>query len=111
MKRRFWMGAASERRAANFINLVEKETHRSRAFAHVAGKFPENLVLGATRENGGVEFKVAPQFSLGLEFMHTDLGRSNDISGPQIVPGAPESYGVGLRSNSIMARFNYLFGR
>src|SRR5262249_14826698 len=28
---------------------------------------------------GGVEFKVAPQFSLGLEFMHTDLGRSNDI--------------------------------
>src|SRR5215813_13587928 len=60
---------------------------------------------------GGVEFKIAPQFSLGLEFMHTDLGRSNDISGPQIVPGAPESYGVGLRSNSIMARFNYLFGR
>ena len=50
-------------------------------------------------------------FSLGLEFMHTDLGRSNDINGPQIVPGAPESYGVGLRSNSIMARFNYLFGR
>jgi hypothetical protein len=43
--------------------------------------------------------------------MHTDLGRSNDINGPQIVPGAPESYGVGLRSNSIMARFNYLFGR
>ena len=60
---------------------------------------------------GGVEFKIAPQFSLGLEFMHTDLGRSNDINGPQIVPGAPESYGVGLRSNSIMARFNYLFGR
>src|SRR5262249_52636754 len=43
-------GALSERRAANFINLVEKETHRSRAFAHVAGEFPENLVLGATRE-------------------------------------------------------------
>ena len=60
---------------------------------------------------GGVEFKVAPQFSLGVEFMHTDLGRSTDINGPQIVPGAPESYGVGLRSNSIMARFNYLFGR
>jgi outer membrane immunogenic protein len=60
---------------------------------------------------GGVEFKIAPQFSLGLEFMHTDLGRSTDINGPQIVPGAPESYGVGLRTNSIMARFNYLFGR
>jgi hypothetical protein len=44
------MGALSERTTTNFINLVEKETHRSRAFAHVAGKFPENLVLGATRE-------------------------------------------------------------
>ena len=58
----------------------------------------------------GVEFKVAPRFSLGLEFMHTDLGRTNDITGPS-VPGANESYNVGVRSNSFMARFNYLFGR
>jgi outer membrane immunogenic protein len=57
----------------------------------------------------GVEFKVAPKFSLGLEFMHTNLGRSKDISG-QSVPGATESYGVGVRTNSFMARFNYLFG-
>jgi outer membrane immunogenic protein len=57
---------------------------------------------------GGVEFKVAPKVSLGLEFMHTDLGRSNDINGTPT--GTAESYGVGLRSNSIMARFNYLFG-
>jgi outer membrane immunogenic protein len=59
---------------------------------------------------GGVEFKIAPRFSLGLEFMHTDLGRGNDISGPQPA-GTTESYNVGLRSNSFMARFNYLFGR
>ena len=57
----------------------------------------------------GVEFKVAPRFSLGLEFMHTNLGRSKDISGAS-VPGATESYGVGVRTNSFMARFNYLFG-
>jgi outer membrane immunogenic protein len=63
---------------------------------------------------GGVEFKIAPRFSLGLEFMHTDLGRSNDINGPATgapIAGTTESYGVGLRSNSFMARFNYLFGR
>jgi opacity protein-like surface antigen len=59
---------------------------------------------------GGVEFKIAPKFSLGLEFMHIDLGRGNDISGPQPA-GTTESYNVGLRSNSFMARFNYLFGR
>jgi opacity protein-like surface antigen len=67
---------------------------------------------------GGVEFKITPRFSLGLEFMHTDLGRSNDINGAQTatatgapIAGTAESYGVGLRSNSFMARFNYLFGR
>lgn len=58
----------------------------------------------------GVEFKVTRQVSLGLEFMHTDLGRSTDIN-TTVAPGPAESYGVGLRSNSLMARFNYLFGR
>src|SRR5712671_4908598 len=35
-----------ECRAAEFINLVGKETYRSRAFANVAGKLAQNLVLG-----------------------------------------------------------------
>ena len=61
--------------------------------------------------DNGVEVKLTRQLSFGLEFMHTDLGRSSDINGPQVVPGAPESYGIGLRSNSITARFNYLFGQ
>jgi opacity protein-like surface antigen len=59
---------------------------------------------------GGVEVKVTRQVSLGLEFMHTDLGRNNDIN-TTATPGAAENYGVGLRSNSLMARFNYFFGR
>src|SRR5262249_47625587 len=66
----------------------------------------------------GVDFKGTRQVTLGLgvmlglEFMHTDLGRRNDINGvPAGAPaGAAETYGVGVRSNSIMARFNYLFG-
>jgi outer membrane immunogenic protein len=59
---------------------------------------------------GGVEFKVTRQVTLGLEFMHTDLGRKNDINGVPAGGAAVENYNVGLRSNSIMARFNYLFG-
>ena len=58
---------------------------------------------------GGVEVKVAPRVSLGLEFMHTDLGRKTDITSSSI--GTAENYGVGMRTNSLMARFNYLFGR
>jgi len=64
---------------------------------------------------GGVEVKVAPKLSLGLEFMHTNLGKHSDINGPQTIAGAPvagtaESYGVAARSNSIMGRLNYFFG-
>ena len=58
---------------------------------------------------GGVEVKVAPRVSLGLEFMHTELGRKTDITSSSI--GTAENYGVGMRTNSLMARFNYLFGR
>jgi outer membrane immunogenic protein len=57
---------------------------------------------------GGVEFKIAPKFSLGLEFMHTDLGRSNDLNGASTI-GTPENYGGAARSNSFMARLNYYF--
>ena len=58
----------------------------------------------------GLNSRIAPKFSLGLEFMHTDLGRSDDINGASTL-GTAENYGVAARSNSFMARFNYLFGR
>src|SRR6516164_4585764 len=51
--------APRECRTAEFINLVRKETYRSRAFANVTGKLPQNLVLGATRER--------PCFSASVE--------------------------------------------
>src|SRR5262249_22888761 len=57
------MGALSERRATNFINLVEKETHRSRGFAHVAGKFPQNFVSGRPGR-GHMLFRVGRTFAV-----------------------------------------------
>ena len=79
----------------------------------------QSTALGATAQGssvhtgwtvgGGVEVKAAPRVSLGLEFMHTELGRKTDITSSSI--GTPENYGVGMRTNSLMARFNYLFGR
>ena len=76
-----------------------------------AGAFSQSsAVHSGWALGGGAEFKIAPKFSLGLEFMHTDLGRSNDINGASTL-GTAENYGVAARSNSFMARFNYLFGR
>src|ERR1700746_2455792 len=55
--------APREWRAAEFINLVGKETFRSRAFANVAGKLPRNLVLGATRKRPML-FRVGRTFAV-----------------------------------------------
>src|ERR1700757_5443016 len=55
--------ASRECRAAEFINLVGKETFRSRAFANGAGKLPQNLVLGATRERPML-FRVGRTFAV-----------------------------------------------
>src|SRR5258708_1131013 len=55
--------APRECRAAEFINPVGKETYRSRAFANVAGKLPQNLVLGATRERPML-FRVGRTFAV-----------------------------------------------
>src|SRR5260370_41707275 len=52
-----------ECRAAEFVNLVGKEAYRSRAFANVAGKLPQNLVLGATMERPML-FRVGRTFAV-----------------------------------------------
>jgi outer membrane immunogenic protein len=66
---------------------------------------------------GGVEYRLSPKWSLGLEYLYSDLGRSNDISGPQTslasgapIPGTNENYSTGLRSQSLMGRLNYKIG-
>src|SRR5258708_5936176 len=61
--------APRECRAAEFINPVGKEAYRSGAVANVAGKLPQNLVLGASRDRPmlfGVGRTFAVVFCVGV---------------------------------------------
>jgi outer membrane immunogenic protein len=65
----------------------------------------------------GIEYKVTSKWSLGLEYLYSDLGRNTDINAPaaSLATGAPlsatpETYTTGLRSQSVMGRLNYKIG-
>jgi outer membrane immunogenic protein len=65
----------------------------------------------------GIEYKVTSKWSMGLEYLYSDLGRGTDINAPaaSIGTGAPlagalESYRTGLTSQSVMGRLNYKIG-
>jgi outer membrane immunogenic protein len=61
----------------------------------------------------GVEYKLTSKWSMGLEYLYSDLGRSTDINAPAIgaaVPATPETYATGLKSQSVMGRLNYKIG-
>jgi opacity protein-like surface antigen len=99
--------------AGDELEAVAAEQARHLLIALRIGEHQRAVHTGWT-VGGGVEVKLTRRISLGLEFMHTDLGRGNDINGSAaagFVPATPEGYGVGLRSDSITARFNYLFGQ
>jgi outer membrane immunogenic protein len=61
----------------------------------------------------GIEYKVTSKWSMGLEYLYSDLGRTTDINAPAIgapAPALPETYTTGLRSQSVMGRLNYKIG-
>jgi outer membrane immunogenic protein len=53
----------------------------------------------------GIEAKVAPQWSVKLEYLHVDLGAAPVF---EIFPGTPES--VSFRADLLRAGVNYAFG-
>jgi opacity protein-like surface antigen len=53
----------------------------------------------------GIEAKLAPQWSVKLEYLHVDLGAAPVF---EIIPGTPES--VSFRADMIRAGVNYAFG-
>jgi outer membrane immunogenic protein len=65
----------------------------------------------------GIEYKLSSKWSMGLEYLYSDLGRNTEINAPaasiatgQSLGGPPESYTTGLRTQSVMGRLNYKIG-
>jgi outer membrane immunogenic protein len=65
----------------------------------------------------GIEYKMTSKWSMGLEYLYSDLGRSTDVTAPAAslatgaaVTGTPETYSTSLKSQSAMGRLNYKIG-
>jgi opacity protein-like surface antigen len=73
-----------------------------------------------TERNGwtagiGLEYQLSPKWSLGLEYLYTDVGDGG--SGPQStlgngapLAGSPEMYSTALKTQSLLGRLNYKAG-
>jgi len=72
-------------------------------------------LLGPTY-GGGVEYAMAPNFSVGAEYRYTDYGHNTESLGNVATTGAggavasaPATGTVGLRDNTVLLKVNYHF--
>jgi outer membrane immunogenic protein len=76
------------------------------------GGFSQGSEVSGWTAGLGVEYQFAPKWSLGLEYLYTDLGSgpgngpSNSIGGAPIT-GSPEAYSTALKSQSLLGRLNF----
>lgn len=79
----------------------------SPAQAAQVGGFTQGNQLGGWTAGVGVEYQITPKWSLGLEYLYTDLGNgAGNGSGPPII-GSPETYSTALKSQSLLGRLNF----
>ena len=85
--------------------------------ANVGSPLQDGAVTGFTQNSSehtgwtagaGFEYQISSKWSLGLEYLYTDLGNGggNSIGNG----GTPDVYGTALKSQSILGRLNYKTG-
>ncbi len=79
------------------------------------GAFSQGTATGGWTAGVGFEYQFSPKWSLGLEYLYTDLGAgapngaSGSLGGAPI-SGSPEMYSTALKSQSLLGRLNYKAG-
>jgi outer membrane immunogenic protein len=80
------------------------------------GSFTQGTTTTGWTAGLGLEYQFSPKWSLGLEYLYTDLGAgpSNGTTtnglGGGAMSGSPEMYSTALKSQSILGRLNYKAG-
>jgi outer membrane immunogenic protein len=74
------------------------------------GAFTQGTTTGGWTAGVGFEYQFSPKWSLGLEYLYTDLG--NAPNNPPGAPGSgsPEMYSTAVKSQSLLGRLNYKAG-
>jgi outer membrane immunogenic protein len=77
------------------------------------GAFSQGSEVNGWTAGLGVEYQFSSKWSLGLEYLYTDLGGGtggpNSFGGAPIT-GSPEMYATALKSQSLLGRLNYKAG-
>ena len=118
-----WMGAATGRLGYTFGQwlpyikggFVAANVASPLQSAASIGSFSPGSEVGGWTAGIGFENKLSSKWSLGLEYLYTDLGSSaangalGSLAGAPVT-GAPEVYSTALKSQSLVGRLNYKAG-
>lgn len=75
------------------------------------GSFTQGNVAGGWTAGVGFEYQFSPKWSLGLEYLYTDLSSSSGSNAVGLGGGgSPEMYSTALKSQSLLGRLNYKAG-
>jgi outer membrane immunogenic protein len=73
--------------------------------------FSQGTELGGWTGGIGLEYQISSKWSLGLEYLYTDLSSgAGGANGGAPITGAPEMYSTALKSQSLLGRLNYKAG-
>ncbi|MGB7100242.1 MAG: outer membrane beta-barrel protein [Xanthobacteraceae bacterium] len=79
----------------------------SPAQAAQIGGFTQGNQLGGWTAGVGLEYQITPKWSLGLEYLYTDLGNGAPNGAGTALTGSPEMYSTALKSQSFLGRLNF----
>jgi outer membrane immunogenic protein len=76
------------------------------------GSFSQSSQVGGWTAGVGLEYNISQKWSLGLEYLYSDLSNSggNGVNGGAPINGSPEMYSTALKSQSLLGRLNYKTG-
>jgi outer membrane immunogenic protein len=77
------------------------------------GSFSQGTEVGGWTAGVGFEYQFSPKWSLGLEYLYTDLssaGGGQGSLGGAPISGSPEMYSTAVKSQSLLGRLNYKAG-
>lgn len=110
-----WMGAVTGRLGYSFGQwlpyvkggFVTADVASPLQAAGAVGSFSPGSEVNGWTAGIGFENKISSKWSLGLEYLYTDLGNgsANGAMGP--LTGSPEVYSTALKSQSLFGRLNY----
>ncbi len=72
------------------------------------GGFSQGNQLGGWTAGVGLEYQITPKWSLGLEYLYTDLGNGTPSgANGSAITGSPEMYSTAVKSQSLLGRLNF----